>query len=189
MFTEIVVQADGKKVLDEFGVKTSEMSPGYFASDAVEAVTTIASAASKAGVTVMNLFSVEDILIRDEAVDGLVVNWSSVDIAGLHVDPVTVRTGFVVDATGHAAEIAHIIEKKVGPKLKTSTGRVVGERQMCADVAETLTVENTGEIYPHVYVAGMSCNAVFGGPRMGPIFGGMLLSGKKVAELITQRLG
>jgi thiamine thiazole synthase len=30
----------------------------------------------------------------------------------------------------------------------------------------------------------MSANAAFGGPRMGPIFGGMLLSGRKVAELI-----
>jgi thiamine thiazole synthase len=30
----------------------------------------------------------------------------------------------------------------------------------------------------------MSANAAFGGPRMGPIFGGMLLSGRRVAELI-----
>jgi thiamine thiazole synthase len=34
----------------------------------------------------------------------------------------------------------------------------------------------------------MACNAVFGAPRMGPIFGGMLMSGKKVAELINERL-
>jgi ribulose 1,5-bisphosphate synthetase/thiazole synthase len=30
----------------------------------------------------------------------------------------------------------------------------------------------------------MAANASFGGPRMGPIFGGMLISGKKVAETI-----
>jgi thiamine thiazole synthase len=65
----------------------------------------------------------------------------------------------------------------------------MGERPMWAEVAEMLTVENTKEIYPHVYVAGMACNAVFGGPRMGPIFGGMLLSGKKVAELLVKRMG
>ncbi|HRU40070.1 MAG TPA: ribose 1,5-bisphosphate isomerase, partial [Candidatus Goldiibacteriota bacterium] len=35
----------------------------------------------------------------------------------------------------------------------------------------------------------MSCNAVYGAPRMGPVFGGMLLSGKKVAELLLERLG
>jgi thiamine thiazole synthase len=59
---------------------------------------------------------------------------------------------------------------------------------MWADRAETLTMENTKEIFPGVYVAGMAANAVFGGPRMGPIFGGMLMSGKKVAELIINRL-
>jgi thiamine thiazole synthase len=34
----------------------------------------------------------------------------------------------------------------------------------------------------------MSANATFGSYRMGPIFGGMLLSGKKVAEEIHRRL-
>ena len=188
MFNQIVVQKEGKQVLDEFGVGSVEVEPGYFAADSVETVTTIGSAACKAGATIMNLFSVEDVLIRDERVEGLVINWSSVEIAGLHVDPISVSAKFVIDATGHAAEIARIIERKVGAKLLTPTGHVIGERPMWADVAEMLTLENTKEIYPHVYVAGMACNAVFGGPRMGPIFGGMLLSGKKVAELIGNRL-
>lgn len=188
MFNQIVVQEEGKKVLDELGVKTVDAKEGYFASDSVEAVTKIAAAACEAGATIMNLFSVEDVLIKDEVVNGLVVNWSSVEIAGLHVDPITVHAGFVVDATGHAAEIARIIERKVGTKLMTPSGGVIGEMPMWADVAEVLTLENTKEIYPHVYVAGMACNAVFGGPRMGPIFGGMLLSGKKVADLLLTRL-
>jgi thiamine thiazole synthase len=34
----------------------------------------------------------------------------------------------------------------------------------------------------------MSVCAVLGGPRMGPIFGGMLLSGKKVADEISVSL-
>ena len=54
--------------------------------------------------------------------------------------------------------------------------------------AETLTLENTREVFPGLYVAGMSANATFGGPRMGPIFGGMLLSGEKVAQDLIQRL-
>jgi thiamine thiazole synthase len=188
MFNQIVVQQEGKKILDELDIKSVDAGDGYFTSDSVEAVTKLGAAACEAGATVMNLFSVEDVLIRDELVNGLVVNWSSVEIAGLHVDPVTVHSGFVVDATGHAAEIARIIERKVGSKLLTPSGGVIGEKPMWAEVAETLTLENTKEIYPHVYVTGMACNAVFGGPRMGPIFGGMLLSGKKVADIILKRL-
>ena len=34
----------------------------------------------------------------------------------------------------------------------------------------------------------MAVNAVFGSNRMGPIFGGMLLSGKKCAEILIARL-
>ena len=44
------------------------------------------------------------------------------------------------------------------------------------------------EVTSGLYVCGMCANAVFGGPRMGPIFGGMLLSGKKVAEDLLKRL-
>jgi thiamine thiazole synthase len=59
---------------------------------------------------------------------------------------------------------------------------------MWADVAERTTLENTREAFPGVYVAGMSANATFGNFRMGPIFGGMLLSGEKAAQLIMERL-
>jgi ribulose 1,5-bisphosphate synthetase/thiazole synthase len=34
----------------------------------------------------------------------------------------------------------------------------------------------------------MSVCAVYNLPRMGPIFGGMLKSGKKVAELINEKI-
>ncbi|OPZ51389.1 MAG: ribulose-1,5-biphosphate synthetase [Deltaproteobacteria bacterium ADurb.BinA014] len=77
-----------------------------------------------------------------------------------------------------------VIEKKTDMKLNTPSGKLMGERSMWAEKAEQQTLENTRQICPGVYVAGMSANAAFGGPRMGPIFGGMILSGKKVAELI-----
>lgn len=45
-------------------------------------------------------------------------------------------------------------------------------------------MKGTKEIYPGLYVCGMAASAVSGTPRMGPIFGGMLMSGKKVADEI-----
>jgi sulfide-dependent adenosine diphosphate thiazole synthase len=50
------------------------------------------------------------------------------------------------------------------------------------------TVENTRECFPGLYVPGMAANAVYGGYRMGPIFGGMLLSGQKAAVSILEKL-
>ena len=51
-----------------------------------------------------------------------------------------------------------------------------------------IAVENTKEIYPGLFVSGMAANGVSGSFRMGPIFGGMLMSGKKAAELICAKL-
>jgi thiazole biosynthesis enzyme len=188
MFNEIVVQLGGKKILDEFGVRTVAHGQDYFCADSIETVSTLCSAAVKAGARIMNLLSVEDVMIVDDRVTGLVINWSAVEIARLHVDPITVKCRYVVDATGHAAEIARIIEAKSGCKLMTPTGKVIGEKPMHADAAERVIMENTREIFPGVFAAGMCANAVFGGPRMGPIFGGMLMSGKKVAQAIAQQL-
>ncbi|MGB3092580.1 MAG: sulfide-dependent adenosine diphosphate thiazole synthase, partial [Candidatus Zixiibacteriota bacterium] len=117
-----------------------------------------------------------------------VLNWSAVEMANLHVDPLSIRAKYLVEATGHPAELIKIIVKKIGPKLLTSTGDIMGEKSMWADRGEKEVVENTKEAFPNVYVTGMAANAVFGSHRMGPIFGGMLLSGKKVAYEILSKL-
>ena len=75
-----------------------------------------------------------------------------------------------------------MVQAKVPGKLNTVSGKIEGEKSMWAEEAETLTLSNTREVFPGLYVAGMAANATYGGPRMGPIFGGMLLSGKKVAD-------
>jgi len=185
MFNEIVVQEEGKEILDMFDIGTREYEPGYYTADAVESVTTICSHAMKAGAKVFNCMSVEDVIIREGRVTGLVVIWSPVEMAGLHVDPLSISAKHVIDATGHATEVLHVIERKADIVLNTKTGKIMGERSMWADKAERLTIENTKEICPGVFTSGMAANAAFGGPRMGPVFGGMLLSGKKVAELIV----
>jgi thiamine thiazole synthase len=187
MLNEIVVQDEGKQILDIFGIRTDEYEPGYYTADAVETITTICSHACRAGAKIFNCISVEDVVIRDGAVTGLVINWTAVEMSGLHVDPLTVAAKSVIDSTGHAMEVLSVIARKADMTFNTSTGGIVGERSLWADRAERLTIENTKEICPHVFVAGMSANAAYGGPRMGPIFGGMLLSGKKVAELMIKQ--
>ena len=43
MFNEIVVQEEGKAILDIFDVRTEQYEPGYYTADAVETVSTICS--------------------------------------------------------------------------------------------------------------------------------------------------
>jgi thiazole biosynthesis enzyme len=186
MFNTIVVQEEGREILDEFGVRTEEYQKGYYTADSVEATSAICLKAIQAGVRIFNLMSIEDVMIRqDDRITGLVLNWSAVELARLHVDPLSVRSKAVIDATGHASEICHIVVNKLGVSLNTEGGGISGERSMWADIAERDIIDNTREVYPGLIVAGMAANAVCGGPRMGPIFGGMLLSGKHAAGVAT----
>lgn len=189
MFNRIVVQEEGKRILDEFGVATKEYQKGYYVADSLEAISTICSKAIKAGAKIFNLISVEDVMIREgDRITGLVLNWSAVSWSKLHVDPLTVRCKVAVDATGHDAEVCCIVVEKIGPKLRTKTGEVMGEKSMWAERGEREILENTREVYPGLVVAGMTANAVLGSPRMGAIFGGMLLSGKKAGRVAMELL-
>ncbi|MEW6616280.1 MAG: sulfide-dependent adenosine diphosphate thiazole synthase [Thermodesulfobacteriota bacterium] len=188
MYNEIVVQESALPILDEFSIRYQPYETGYYTADSVEAISTLASKSVQAGLTIFNCVSVEDVLMRPDRVVGVVLNWSAVEIAGLHVDPLAVRARFVLDASGHPVEVVKVVQEKVPGKLKTASGKIEGEKSMWSERAETLTLENTKEVFPGLYVAGMSANATFGGPRMGAIFGGMLLSGKKAATMLVQEL-
>jgi len=189
MFNRIVLQEEGKRILDEFGVSAREYKKGYYVADSLEAISTICSKAIKAGAKIFNLISVEDVMVReDDKITGLVLNWSAVSWSKLHVDPLAIRCKVAVDATGHDAEVCRIVVKKIGPKLRTKTGDVMGEKPMWAEKGEKEILRNTREVYPGLVVAGMTANTVFGSPRMGAIFGGMLLSGRKAARMVKDLL-
>lgn len=187
-FPVIVLQEESKHLLEEVNIRLEDCGDGYYTANSVESVSKLCAAAMDAGASMMIATSVEDVMMRDNVVNGVVINWSAVDVAGLHVDPLTLGAKAVIDATGHDSEVCHVVQKKTG-KLSTPSGRIEGERSMWAEVGEQTVVENTGEVYPGVFVAGMAANAVMGAPRMGPIFGGMLLSGEKVAHMILEKLG
>lgn len=190
MFPVVVVQEESKHILEEAHVKVKNEGNGYYSANAVEAVTKLCSSAIDAGARFFNAISVEDVLLEDNKVHGFVINWGAVEIARLHVDPFAIRAQYCVDASGHAAEVCNIVSRKCRPKsgpLKNQGGGLT-EGSMCADLGEKAVVENTREVYPGLFVAGMGANTVFGAPRMGPIFGGMLLSGKRAAALILKKL-
>ncbi len=184
----VVVQESSVEELEKVGVKVDDTGDGYYTADSISAVANLLSSAIDSGARVFNMITVEDVLYEEERVNGVVINSSPIEMAGLHVDPITIRAEATLDATGHDADVCTVVEKKAG-ELNTEKGKVVGEKSMWAEVGEKTVVENTMEVFPGLWTAGMCANAVLGAPRMGPIFGGMLLSGKKVAELIDSELG
>ncbi len=188
MFNKAVIQEEAKGILEEQNIQLKKYKPGYFIVDCVEMASGLCFNAKKAGAMIFNLISCEDVMMRKNVITGIVINWSPVEMAKLHIDPMTIGAKVTIDATGHPCEVVRGVENKMGVKLNTSTGAILGEKPMWAEVGEKLIVENTKEVYPGLWVTGMAVNAVFGGPRMGPIFGGMLLSGKRVAELVLKRL-
>ena len=192
MFNEAVLQQDAFSVAEDMGFKTRDRGSGYHTFDSVEAASCLSVKCIQAGTKIMNCVKVEDVMFREaegtKRVCGLVINWSPVTSLGLHVDPLSVRAKYVVDGTGHPADICHTVTRKMGVHLNNATGDVVGELPLWAEEGEQFTVVNTGEVYPGLFVTGMAANNAYGGPRMGPIFGGMLLSGKKAADMIIERL-
>ena len=191
LFNEVVVQEEATAILREFGINHKEIpgNPGYYTLDSVEMASALIYGAVHAGAKIFNSMSVEDIVFKEGKVNGLVINWTPVERLGMHVDPLTVIAEAVIDGTGHPSEVMRLATDKAGIKLETPTGKILGEKPMWVDSGEASTIDNTREYYPGLFACGMSANNVLGGYRMGPIFGGMLLSGRKVAELAAKKLG
>ena len=191
LFNEAVVQEQALPILEDFGIPYAEIegNPGYYTLDSVAMASGLIFGCLKAGATIFNSMSVEDLVFKNGQVGGLVINWTPVERLGMHVDPLTVLAKAVIDGTGHPSEIMRMATEKAGIKLDTPDGKIQGERPMWVDQGEAQTVENTKEYFPGLFACGMSANNVSGGYRMGPVFGGMLLSGRKVAGLIAERLG
>ncbi len=188
MFNQIVIQEEALHIVKDFNISYQPYENELYTIDSVESTSALLYHAAHAGATVFNCYSVEDVVFKNDVVSGVVVNWTPVLREGLHVDPLNIMSECVIDGTGHDSEICKVVSRKNGIQLDTVTGRVVGEKSLDVAEGERMVVEGTREIYPGLYVCGMASSAVAGTPRMGPIFGGMLLSGKKVADLIIEKL-
>ncbi len=189
LLPRVVVQKPANEILEEVGCRLKEVESGVYAVSTAELIAKLASGAIDVGAEVMLGTLVEDVVFRKVGgkprVSGVVIQWTAVALSGLHVDPLGVMARAVVDATGHDAEVLNIVRRKI-PELGVE---IKGERSMYAEESEKKIVEHTGKVCEGLYVAGMSVAALHGLPRMGPIFGGMLLSGKKVADVIAKDLG
>jgi thiamine thiazole synthase len=184
----VVIQPEAREVLDRLRLPCEKGPRGLFTIDACLLASGLCVRALEAGAVLLNAMAVEDVLVVEDRLQGLVLNRPSVKEGKLPVDPLTFRAKAVLDSTGHDAVVVGALNRLRLP-LATPTGSMMGEGPMDADQGERLVVEKTGEVFPGLFVCGMAVQATHGGPRMGPIFGGMLLSGRKAARLLGEAIG
>lgn len=184
LFNQIVIQFEAAFILDKYGIGYCEQKDGLCLVDAVEATSALIYHAAKSGAAIFTGISAEDIILIDGKVSGVVINWTPVTNNRMHVDPLTMSAKVVLDGTGHPCEIAAILTRKNHVELDLPVKSVQYERSMNAEAGEKACIEYTGQVYPGLFVTGMAACGVSGSNRMGPIFGGMLLSGIKAAKQI-----
>ncbi|MBW1699805.1 MAG: thiazole biosynthesis protein [Deltaproteobacteria bacterium] len=183
---EAVVQDTALTLLDEIGVRYKSGKGGFFTVDAIELASGLCLSAVQSGAKLFNLITVEDVCLHGDRITGVVANRTMIS-GELPVDPITFSAKAVIDATGHEAIVVEALRKR-GLLVDSTVAEQPGEGPMDAISGEKFVVEKVAEVYPGLWVTGMSVCATFGGPRMGPIFGGMLLSGICVAELVYSAL-
>ncbi|MDP2210814.1 MAG: sulfide-dependent adenosine diphosphate thiazole synthase [Candidatus Aquicultor sp.] len=184
LMNKLTVRAPAQEVLNELGVPNKEISAGLYVADGPHACSRLIAAACDAGAKVINATRFEDLVVRNEVVQGAVINWNAVASlprAITCVDPVAIESKFVIDATGHDAHVISALAKRGVLGLP-------GCGSMWVEESEDVLVKKTGLVYPGLLATGMAVASVYGLPRMGPTFGGMLLSGRKVAKIAVESL-
>lgn len=184
LMNKVTLRAPAQLILDEIGAPYKEVEEGLYVADGPYVCSKLIAATCDAGVKVLNMTQFDDVVIKENRVCGVVINWTAVSAlprAITCVDPVAVESKLVIDATGHDAAVVRSLQKRGLAELK-------GFGAMSVEESEDAVVENTQEVYPGLIVAGMAVATTFGLPRMGPTFGGMLLSGKRAAQVAVEAL-
>lgn len=178
LMNTLTFRAPAQEILAQLNIPHKEVSEGLFTADGPNACSKLISAACDAGAKILNMTKFDDVVYRNNRVEGTVINWTPVSALPRQitcVDPISLESKVVIDATGHDAYVCRSLERRNILKLKDFG-------PMDANSSEDLVVEKTGQIHPGLIVAGMAVSTAFGIPRMGPTFGGMLFSGIKAAK-------
>jgi thiamine thiazole synthase len=180
----LTFRAPAQEILDELNIPYNEVEKGLFTAEGPNACSKLISATCDSGAKILNMTKFDDVVYRNGKVEGIVINWTPVSALPRQitcVDPISLESKVVIDATGHDAWICRSLEKRNILKLKNFG-------PMDVETSEDLVVEKTGQIHPGLIVTGMAVSTAYGIPRMGPTFGGMLFSGRKAAEIAIRIL-
>ena len=179
MMNPVTVRAPAQKVWDELGVPYRRINDGLYATWGPHACSKPVAPACDAGVRFLQLTKFDDLVMKNKRVCGVVVNWMPVSALPRNitcVDPIGLECKIVIDASGHDSVAVKRLMDRGYVKWK-------GMDPMWVEGSEDAVVNYTDEVFPGLIASGMSVTETHGLPRMGPTFGSMLLSGKRVQKL------
>ncbi|MCO5582218.1 hypothetical protein L7F22_036110 [Adiantum nelumboides] len=191
LFSAMVVRKPAQLFLDEIGVPYDEKDTFVVIKHAALFTSTIMSKLlARPNVKLFNAVAVEDLIIKENRVAGVVTNWALVSMnhnTQSCMDPNVMESKVVVSSCGHDGPFG-----ATGVKRLKSIGmidKVPGMKALDMNTAEDAIVKYTREVVPGMIVTGMEVAEIDSSPRMGPTFGAMMVSGQKAAHLALKALG
>lgn len=191
LFSAMIIRKPAHLLLDELGLTYDEKENYVVLRHAAQYTARVLSRVLDFDcVKLFNGVAVEDLIVHDDEVKGVVTNWMPVTkIHGQQccMDPNMIRSRVVISSCGHDGPFG-----ATGVKRLAQIGLledVPGMRALNVQQSEQDVVKYTQEIVPGMIVAGMEVAEAFGTNRMGPSFGAMLVSGYKAGLIALNKLG
>lgn len=215
LFSSMIVRKPADAFLDELDIPYDTTENHVVIKHAALFTSTVMSKLLRApNVKLFNATAIEDLIIKNGRVGGVVTNWTLVTLnhgTQSCMDPNVMEGKVLISACGHDGPMG-----ASGVKRLQNIGMVNHVPGMgCLDMAaaEDAIVNGTKEIVPGMIVCGMEVAELEGAPRMvrrfwvrillccapvpnilwlfvqGPTFGAMMISGQKAAHIALECLG
>nr|XP_027189294.1 thiamine thiazole synthase, chloroplastic-like [Cicer arietinum] len=144
----------------------------------------------RSNVKLFNDVAVEDLIVKEGRVGGVVMNWTLVSIKHDKqscMNPHVMEAKVVVSSCGHDGPFG-----ASGLKMFERVGMidfVRGINSLDMNTSEDVIVCLTKEIVSGIIIIGMEVAEMYGTPRVGPTFRALMISGQKTAHLTLKALG
>ncbi|CAO3648374.1 unnamed protein product [Mucor fragilis] len=168
LFSAMVVRKPADKFLDELEIPYEEKENYVVVKHAALFTSTILSKLlMRPNVKLFNATAVEDLIVKNGKVAGVVTNWTLVTLnhnTQSCMDPNVMEAKVIVSGTGHDGPMG-----ASGVKRLESIGLIKGNKGMLSldmNAAEDDIVKYTREVVPGMVVTGMELAELDGAPRM-----------------------